>query len=77
MSDTKPQLESTTIRRTMRSLVSDCVDSNTGEVNRTRLAENTAHALNHDEWLDDSDISFGTSLSTSPKRTSGGPRERP
>lgn len=42
------------IRRTMRSLVSDCVDSDTNEVNRTQLAENTAHALNHDEWLDDS-----------------------
>jgi hypothetical protein len=49
------ELESTTIRRTMRSLVSDCVDSDTNEVNRTQLAENTAHALNHDEWLDDSD----------------------
>lgn len=42
------------IRRTMRSLVSDCVDSLTGEINLTQLAENTAHELGHDEWLDDS-----------------------
>lgn len=49
------QLESSMIRRTMRSLVADCVDSDTNEVNCTQLAENTAHELNHDEWLDDSD----------------------
>jgi hypothetical protein len=55
MANTKTQLESTMIRRTMHSLVSGCVDSDTREVNRTQLAENTAHALNHDEWLDDSD----------------------
>ena len=48
-------IESTSIRRAMRSLVSDCVDANTNEVNRTQLAENTADALNRDEWLDDSD----------------------
>jgi hypothetical protein len=52
--NTRP-LESSQIRRTMRSLVADCVDSDTGEVNRTQLAENTAHELGHDEWLDDSD----------------------
>ncbi len=45
----------TKIRRTMRPLVSDCADLSTNEINTTQLAENTAHALNHDEWLDDSD----------------------
>ncbi len=28
-------------------------DPVTGEVNFTELAENTAHALDHDEWLDE------------------------
>ena len=28
-------------------------DHDTGECDATGLAENTAHALNHDEWLDE------------------------
>lgn len=31
----------------------DVVDPISGEVNMTRLAENTAWEMGHDEWLDD------------------------
>lgn len=41
------------IKRAALRELADCVEA--GEVNATRLAENTAHALNHDEWLDDPD----------------------
>ena len=43
------------IKRHMRNLLLDgcCVDSLTGGANLTELAESTAHALGHDEWLDD------------------------
>lgn len=41
------------IRRAARLEVADCWEG--GEVNLTLLAENTAHALGRDEWLDDPD----------------------
>jgi len=40
-------------KKLMRTLVSECVDRSCNEVNYTLLAENTAHALDRDEWLDD------------------------
>ncbi len=39
----------------MHNHVRDHIDPLTGEVNCTGLAEATAHALGHDEWLDDPD----------------------
>jgi len=33
----------------------DALDKNTGQVNATKLAEDTAWALGHSEWLDDQD----------------------
>lgn len=37
----------------MRLEAEHCVHNR--EVNRTQLAENAAHAFDHDEWLDDPD----------------------
>ncbi len=55
-------------RNAMRRLVGDCVDHSCNEVNATQLAENTAHELDHDDWLDDSthwiwDLSVDVALS--------------
>ena len=47
---------------TMRRLVDDWMrtevrirELDAGEVNMTQLAEDAAHAFDHDEWLDDPD----------------------
>ena len=47
----------TTLRTTGARVISDTdtfnVREDNGEVNATKLAENIAWELNHDEWLDD------------------------
>lgn len=43
----------TSIIEQARAEVFDCVDPLSGFVNYTELAEATAHALHHPEWLDD------------------------
>jgi hypothetical protein len=45
----------TRIHRYMVDNVAYHVDRQTGEVNETTLAEDAAHALGHDEWLDDAE----------------------
>jgi len=47
----------TLIRRWMLSALQDgeCIDPTTGGANLTELAEGAAHAVGHDEWLDDPD----------------------
>lgn len=57
-----PAANTAAIRKAMRSVLadadSDVFDRDGGDpalafVNLTRLAEEAAHALDHDEWLDD------------------------
>lgn len=38
----------------MRAHSQEHIDPKTGELNCTKLVEACAHALGHDEWLDDS-----------------------
>ena len=39
------------MRATLRA--GECIDRHTGIADCTKLAEETAHALGHSEWLDD------------------------
>jgi hypothetical protein len=43
----------TNVKAWMRLNVTDTVDPITGDVNLTQLAENAAHAFDHDSVLDD------------------------